>query len=167
LYTAPSTIASNTNVTITAASVADPSVTAIAGITLLPASALVPVAVTPSPVSLTNGQTQQFTATVSGAGTTAVNWTLIPNVGSISASGLYTVPPNIAVPQTITVQAASVASPGSFGTATLLISPAPTNNYSYRRAIVIDHTKVPNTDQANFPVLITGTYTYLATVANG
>src|SRR5260370_21119231 len=36
-----------------------------------------------------------------------------------------------------------------------------------RRAITIDHTKVPNTDQANFPVLISGTYSYLATTANG
>src|SRR6266513_1509414 len=36
-----------------------------------------------------------------------------------------------------------------------------------RRAITIDHTKVPNTDQANFPVLISGTYAYLATTANG
>jgi YD repeat-containing protein len=40
-------------------------------------------------------------------------------------------------------------------------------NYAYRRAITIDHTKVPNTDQSNFPVLINGTYGYLALVANG
>jgi len=33
--------------------------------------------------------------------------------------------------------------------------------------ITIDHTKVPNTDQANFPVLISGTYSYLRTVGNG
>jgi len=41
------------------------------------------------------------------------------------------------------------------------------NGCLYRRAITIDHTKVPNTDQANFPVLISGTYSYLATTANG
>ena len=41
------------------------------------------------------------------------------------------------------------------------------NGYSYRRPITIDHTKVPNTDQANFPVLISGTYADLATTANG
>jgi hypothetical protein len=41
------------------------------------------------------------------------------------------------------------------------------NGYSYRRAITIDHTKVANTDQSNFPVLVSGTYSYLATVANG
>jgi hypothetical protein len=39
--------------------------------------------------------------------------------------------------------------------------------YSYYRAVTIDHTKVPNTDQTNFPVLVSGTNSYLATVANG
>jgi hypothetical protein len=39
--------------------------------------------------------------------------------------------------------------------------------YSFSRTITIDHTKVPNTNQSNFPVLISGTYSYLATVANG
>jgi Concanavalin A-like lectin/glucanases superfamily len=41
------------------------------------------------------------------------------------------------------------------------------NGYSYMRSVTIDHTKVPNTDQAAFPVLVTGTYAWLATVANG
>jgi uncharacterized repeat protein (TIGR01451 family) len=39
--------------------------------------------------------------------------------------------------------------------------------YGYRRSVTIDHTRVSNTDQANFPVLISGLYSYLATVANG
>jgi hypothetical protein len=39
--------------------------------------------------------------------------------------------------------------------------------YRYSRSLTIDHTKVPNTDQTNFPVLFSGTYAYLATVANG
>src|SRR5579863_4651657 len=41
------------------------------------------------------------------------------------------------------------------------------NGYTYSRAITIDHTRVPNTDQTNFPVLISNTYSYLATAANG
>lgn len=41
------------------------------------------------------------------------------------------------------------------------------NGYAYRRTITIDHSKVPNTDQSNFPVLISGTYAYLATTSNG
>jgi hypothetical protein len=43
---------------------------------------------------------------------------------------------------------------------------AASNGYGFRRAITISHTQVPNTDQINFPVLISGTYPYLATVAN-
>ena len=39
--------------------------------------------------------------------------------------------------------------------------------YGFSRSITIDHTKVPNTDQSNFPLLFSGTYAYLATVANG
>src|SRR6266481_6222426 len=47
-------------------------------------------------------------------------------------------------------------------------SPLPEGNgYTYSRSITLDHTKVPNTDQSNFPLLISGTYSYLATVANG
>jgi RHS repeat-associated protein len=38
---------------------------------------------------------------------------------------------------------------------------------AYKRPITIDHTKVHNTDQTDFPVLISGTYPFLATTANG
>jgi hypothetical protein len=41
------------------------------------------------------------------------------------------------------------------------------NGYINRRIITLDHTQVPNTDQNNFPVLISGTYSYLATTSNG
>jgi hypothetical protein len=41
------------------------------------------------------------------------------------------------------------------------------NGYSYRRAITIDHTKVPNSDLVNFPLLVSGTFPYLATPPNG
>jgi hypothetical protein len=49
----------------------------------------------------------------------------------------------------------AVAQPGSLA------------GFNYRRAITIDHTKVPNTDQVNFPVLFSGTYSFLASPANG
>jgi RHS repeat-associated protein len=41
------------------------------------------------------------------------------------------------------------------------------NGYAHRREITIDHIKIPNTDQTDFPVLISGTYSYLATTGNG
>jgi len=39
--------------------------------------------------------------------------------------------------------------------------------FSFKRSITIDKTKVPNTNRADFPVLISGTYTYLKTTGNG
>jgi hypothetical protein len=41
------------------------------------------------------------------------------------------------------------------------------NGYQYRRTIVFGHANVPNTDQTDFPVLISGVYSYLANVSNG
>lgn len=35
------------------------------------------------------------------------------------------------------------------------------------KKVTIDYTKVPNSDQSNFPMLFAGTYAYLATEANG
>src|SRR5208337_4100139 len=41
------------------------------------------------------------------------------------------------------------------------------NGYQYRQTIVFGHANVPNTDQTDFPVLISGVYPYLANVSNG
>ena len=41
------------------------------------------------------------------------------------------------------------------------------NGYTYSGTITLQHTQVANSDQANFPVLISGTYPDLATTANG
>jgi RHS repeat-associated protein len=65
----------------------------------------------------------------------------------------------------IVVTVSGVQSNGTSFTVTPI--PPISNGYAFRRAITIDHTKVPNTDQANFPVLISGTYPYLATASNG
>lgn len=39
--------------------------------------------------------------------------------------------------------------------------------YNFRRTVTIDHTKVSNSDQTNFPAVFSGVYAYLATIANG
>jgi len=54
------------------------------------------------------------------------------------------------------------------GTTVSPCSPNPSAmTYSYSRAVTLNHSLVPNSDQANFPVLISGTYSDLANVANG
>jgi hypothetical protein len=50
---------------------------------------------------------------------------------------------------------------------TVTPTPSISNGYAFRHAITIDHTKVPNTDQSNFPVLVSGTYSFLSGTAYG
>ena len=52
-------------------------------------------------------------------------------------------------------------------TTTFVNYAAAQSSYAYVRAVTIDHTQVPNTDQTNFPVLFNTTDALLKTVANG
>ncbi len=115
LYTAPASIASVQTVTVTA--------TAVNGATASATLTLVPVKVTVSPLtaSLNTGQTQQFTATITGTTNTAATWTLSPAVGSISSTGVYTAPASIASAQTVTITA--TAANGTTTSATLTLVP--------------------------------------------
>jgi len=119
LYSPPATIASTQTVTVTATSLTDNTKSASATVTLVP----VVVTVTPLTTPLFASQTQQFTATVTGASNTSVNWTINPNVGTISAAGLYTAPSSIASAQTVTVKATSVADNTKLATATVTLNP--------------------------------------------
>jgi hypothetical protein len=99
VYTAPGTAG---NYRIIATSVADPTKSATAFVT-------VPVAVTVNPPSatMTLRQSQAFTATVQGTANTGVLWSLQEaNAGSITSGGLYTAP---SVPGVYHVVAQSVA----------------------------------------------------------
>ncbi|MBZ5675069.1 MAG: immunoglobulin domain-containing protein [Acidobacteriia bacterium] len=119
LYTAPASIASAQSVTVTATSVADNTKSASATVTLTP----VAVTIAPNSVALSGGQTQQFTPTVTGTGTTSVNWTINPNVGSVSAAGLYTAPATVTSGQTVTVTATSTVDNTKSGSATVTLVP--------------------------------------------
>jgi hypothetical protein len=119
LYTAPATVASQQNVTVTATSQADSTKTATATITLTPVS----VTVSPGTVTLFGGQSQQFTATVSGSSNTAVTWSVPAGTpGSISTTGLYTAAATVPY-QTVIVTATSQADPTKTATATVTLSP--------------------------------------------
>ncbi|HTC64285.1 MAG TPA: hypothetical protein VK709_15685 [Candidatus Saccharimonadales bacterium] len=61
--------------------------------------AAVSVTISPASVNLSPNGTQQFTATVTGAGDTSVTWTIQQNAtgGTILASGLYTAPGTVGV----------------------------------------------------------------------
>jgi YD repeat-containing protein len=84
--------------------------------------------------------------------------------GTRSADWIATEYNNQSSPSTFSV-ACSEATPGTEPTPCILT--APPSSFRYKRPIIIDHTKIPNTDQTDFPVLISGTFPYLATAANG
>ena len=119
LYTAPAAVSSTQTVTVTATS--GSGTAASSTVTLAP----VAVAVSPGSVNLTAGQTQQFSATVTGATNTAVTWSLNPVLGSISAAGLYSAPASLTATQTVTVTATGAT--GAKGSAMLTISPLSTS----------------------------------------
>ena len=115
---------------------------AVAALLLLCGAALadsqdVRVSISPTYIVVQSGQQQQFTATVTGTGNTAVTWQVDSAIGgnstagTISTTGLYTAPsamPNIA---SATVTAVSQADPSKSATAviTLVTQPATGNTY--------------------------------------
>src|SRR5262249_29972926 len=106
-------------------------------------------------------------AQVANSSNPAVTWSLNPNIGTVSATGVYTAPLTLSTQQTVLVTATSAADPTKSGFATVTLLPGDSGKYQYYRAITIDHTKVAEADLVNIPVLISGTFGYLATPAYG
>lgn len=84
----------------------------------------VTVNINPTAVSLQASQTQQFTATTSGASNPALTWSLSPaGTGTLSSSGLYTAPASISTTQTVSVKAALTSDTTKSATALVTLSP--------------------------------------------
>src|SRR5579872_7522101 len=81
------------NHTVAATSVADSSKSATAAVTITPPPQ---ISLSPGSATVASGQTQQFSATITGTSITTVNWSVDQinggnsTVGTISSSGLYT-----------------------------------------------------------------------------
>jgi hypothetical protein len=114
------------SVNLIATGVVDPTKSASANLIIVPA---VVVVVTPANVSAIAGTTQQFAASVTGTSNTAVAWTVSgagcsgTACGRISSNGLYTAPPAVASPGTITIIATSVSDPSKSASASVTIVP--------------------------------------------
>ena len=126
VYKAPNSVPAPAAVTVTAVSVADPTRSGSAAITITPP---VTVVVTPASASVQAGLgSQAFTATVSNSANTTVTWQVSgvtggnAVVGTISAAGLYHAPANVPAPAAVTVTAVSAADATRSGTATLTIT---------------------------------------------
>jgi hypothetical protein len=126
-YVAPSAPPSPANVSVIATSVADPTKSTSASITVLPN---VLVIVTPADVSVPAGTTEQFNAAVTGTANTVVTWTVSgagcsgAACGAIDSSGLYTAPAADPSPPTVTVTATSSADPTKSGSANITLAAA-------------------------------------------
>jgi hypothetical protein len=107
-------------------------------------STTVGVSVSPQTVALAGGQTQQFTAQVTGTTNKNVTWSLTPNTaaaGSISAGGLYTAPATVTTAMAVTVTATSVANTAKSATATVNLTPGAAVNFSGTDAATQGHWK--------------------------
>jgi hypothetical protein len=104
LFTAP-VVSSNTNVTITATSVSDPTVQARAVMTIS-AEPAISISVSPTAATIAPGGSRQFTAWVRGTTNTGVTWHA--SSGTISSTGLFTAP-TISSNGNVTVSAISSA----------------------------------------------------------
>jgi Bacterial Ig-like domain (group 2) len=84
----------------------------------------VPVSISISPTSATvqSGNTQQFTATVTGSTNTAVTW--LASSGTISSSGLYTAP-SVGTNTSATITATAKADTFKSASASVTVTPAP------------------------------------------
>jgi len=122
LYIPPPILSTQQAITVTATSAVDPTKSASALLTLFP-NAQVRVSVSPQNVSLRPKSTQQFRAQVDGTFYTDVNWSISPQLGTMSFQGLYTAPQTVSGPTTVTVTATSVIDPTVSNRVTISVSP--------------------------------------------
>jgi hypothetical protein len=124
LYKAPAAFPSPNTVTVTAISQANTADLANVSITLVSG---VTVSVSPASVNMQLGQTQQFTATVTGSSNTSVTWQAggvnggNSSVGTISSSGLYTAPASATTPLAVSVTAVSEVDASKSATVSITI----------------------------------------------
>lgn len=129
LYTPPATLPTPATATIRAYLLGDPSQYVESVISLFPAGSRNPsvasVAVTPRNVRLGPGESQLFSATVTGDANTAVTWECDPP-GTIDASGYFTAPASFDSPSLVSIRARSVAQPNRSGETQAVLYRPPT-----------------------------------------
>jgi hypothetical protein len=92
------------------------------GLAGTPPAAPISVSVSPGG-TLSPFQPIQFGATVTGTTNTAVTWSFTPQIGTLSANGLYVAPSTITSGQTVTIKATSLADFTRSATASVILQP--------------------------------------------
>src|ERR1700755_2871941 len=83
----------------------------------------VSVAISPAQSTVALSASTQLTPKVTGATNTAVKWSLSPQLGTISTTGLYTVPASAGPAHTVTATATSVADSTASASTVITIAP--------------------------------------------
>ena len=117
LYTAPSSV-SQVDIDQVVATGTKSGDAAAALITLVPQGAQLSPAFTLMPQG---AQPQQFSAALAGAPNQEVTWSMEPQLGTLSAGGLYTPPTSVQSAQTVIITATSSANPSIRGTALVAV----------------------------------------------
>ena len=126
LYTAPATVPNPATVTITATSLSDSSQSGTATVTLTTGTAI-SITISPSTASVFTGRTLQLSAAFNTTSNNSVTWEVNSTIGgdathgTISTSGLYTAPPTVPNPATVTITAVSQADPSKTATAQITV----------------------------------------------
>ena len=125
LYSAPETVPGPAVVMVTATSVADPSKSASATVTILDPPVIVTLG--PGQTDVYAGESVLFRAGIEHATDRGVTWSLSGEgcagaaCGTISDAGLYTAPAGLPAPPLVTVTATSVADPSKSASSTVRI----------------------------------------------
>jgi hypothetical protein len=86
------------------------------------------VNVTPTNITLTGSQAQQFAASVTGTSNQSVIWSYSPEIGTLTTNGFYMAPEAIP-PQTVTITATSVADETKSASATVTLTGGAVANF--------------------------------------
>ncbi len=127
LYTAPQNMPSPPTLTVTATSVADPSKSASATVTVMSDVSMI---VSPGTAAMELGAFRQFAASVTGSGNPnrGVNWGLGgpgcsgAACGTVDSSGLFTAPQILPAPPSVSLTARSVADPSKAASAMITVT---------------------------------------------
>jgi hypothetical protein len=129
VYSVPTAVPNPNPITLTAVSVADPTISGSATVTINPA---VVVSVLPIAPVVSFGGTQQFSASVQNTSNMGVTWSIHDvnqggpaAIGTISSSGLYTAPASGPSSSRITISATSVVDSSQSASTPIILSAGP------------------------------------------
>ena len=129
VYTAPASVPTPPTVLVVATSLADPTQSGSASVTI-GTPAILRVTISPKLVTIAQRGQQQFSALVTGSANSAVNWAVsgvkcaAGSCGTISSGGLYTAPAIVPKSARVIVKATTVAAPKKSASATVEVESA-------------------------------------------